>query len=154
VSSRQRLTFALLAVVIAVVAVVAIAASGGSDDPEKPATDSSKQTSTTDATPVPSATRQAEATKPPEAQIPKVVVKGGEPAGGIKEIEAKQGDRVRFVVVSDVADEVHLHGYDIGKDVSAGGQVTFSFKADITGIFEAELEERGTQIVSLRVDPK
>ena len=35
----------------------------------------------------------------------------------------------------------------------AGGTVTFAFPATIEGIFEAELEDRGEQIVELTVNP-
>ncbi len=60
---------------------------------------------------------------------------------------------MRFRVRSDVAEEVHVHGYDIAKDVAAGGSVTFSFDADIDGKFEIELEHAGLQIASLTVAP-
>jgi hypothetical protein len=158
VSVRQRLAFALIAVVIAVVAVVAIASGGGSDDGADRASSTDAVTAP-EATPEPEATQEPSAAREPEptptrAPVPKVVVKGGEPVGGVEEIEATEGERIRFTVVSDVADHVHVHGYDLMKDVSAGGQATFSFKATITGIFEAELEDRGEQVVSIRVDPK
>ncbi|MFN8162742.1 MAG: hypothetical protein U0R26_02725 [Solirubrobacterales bacterium] len=39
---------------------------------------------------------------------------------------------------SDVSDEVHVHGYDLMKDVKAGGTVEFDFPASIEGVFEAE----------------
>ncbi len=155
-SVRQRLAFALIAVVIAVVAVVAIASGGGSDDGADRASSTDAVTAP-EATPEPEATQEPSAAREPEptrAPVPKVVVKGGEPVGGVEEIEATEGERIRFTVVSDVADHVHVHGYDLMKDVSAGGQATFSFKATITGIFEAELEDRAEEIVSLRVDPK
>ena len=114
---------------------------------------------TPEATPEPDATQEPAATEEPEPTptpdpVPKIVVKGGEPVGGVEELEFTECERIRFTVVSDVADHVHVHGYDLMKDVSAGGQATFSFKATITGIFEAELEDRGVQVVSLRVDPK
>ena len=54
---------------------------------------------------------------------------------------------------SDVADEVHMHGYDIVKDVKPGGSVTFDFPATIEGVFEAELEGRKEQILELTVNP-
>src|ERR1700750_1531336 len=50
-----------------------------------------------------------------------VVVKDGKPDGGIKKLEYTKGDQVRLVVRSDVADEIHVHGYDLKKDVPAGG---------------------------------
>ena len=84
---------------------------------------------------------------------PTVVVKNGKPVGGIRTLTYNKGDRVRFRVDSDVSDEVHVHGYDITKDVKAGGSVSFDFPATIEGVFEAELEGRREQIVELRVNP-
>src|SRR3954452_5391704 len=88
-----------------------------------------------------------------KASIPTIVIENGEPAGGITDITVNEGERVRFRVDSDVSDEVHMHGYDIMKDVKAGGSVTFDFPATIEGIFEAELENRKEQILELTVNP-
>lgn len=85
--------------------------------------------------------------------IPTIVIKGGKPVGGIKELTYSAGDQIRFKVDSDVSDEVHVHGYDLMKDVKAGGSVSFDFPATIEGVFEAELENRGEQILELRVNP-
>jgi hypothetical protein len=82
-----------------------------------------------------------------------IVVRLGKPVGGIKELTYNKGERVRFKVDSDVADEVHVHGYDIMKDVKAGGSVSFDFPATIEGVFEAELEDRKEQILQLTVNP-
>jgi hypothetical protein len=84
---------------------------------------------------------------------PTIVVKNGEPVGGVQELEYSAGDQIRFEVDSDVADEIHVHGYDLMKDVPAGGTVSFSFPAEIEGIFEVELEGRKEQIAELRVNP-
>ncbi len=91
--------------------------------------------------------------KPAEPAVPLVVVRGGRPVDGVKDLTFKKGEKARFAVRSDVADEIHLHGYDLKKDVSAGGTVTFSFTAKIDGIFEVELENAGVQIASLKVTP-
>jgi heme/copper-type cytochrome/quinol oxidase subunit 2 len=88
-----------------------------------------------------------------KASIPTIAIKNGEPVGGITDITVNEGERVRFKVDSDVSDEVHVHGYDIMKDVKAGGSVTFDFPATIEGIFEAELESRKEQILELTVNP-
>ena len=71
----------------------------------------------------------------------------------MQSITVKQGDSLRFAVQSDVADGIHVHGYDIEKPVGAGGLVTFAFPAKIGGVFEVELEDRGVQIASLKVEP-
>jgi len=82
-----------------------------------------------------------------------IVVRNGEPVGGVQELEYSAGEQVGFTVHSDVADEIHVHGYDLMKNVAAGGSVSFSFPADIEGIFEVELEGRKEQIAELRVNP-
>ena len=95
--------------------------------------------------------RRARPSPDGEAAIPTIVIKNGKPVGGIKrDLTYNEGEQVRFKVESDVSDEVHVHGYDIMKDVKAGGSVTFDFPATIEGIFEAELEGRKEQILELR----
>ena len=82
-----------------------------------------------------------------------IVIKDGKPVGGIAQLTYNKGEQVRFKVDSDVSDEIHMHGYDIMKDVEAGGSVSFDFPATIEGVFEAELEGRKEQILELTVNP-
>jgi hypothetical protein len=146
VTRAQRLTFLAIALVIAVVAVVLLA-SGGDDD--EPATTSTDATPT--ATPTPSAEGTVEETptptSTPQPQAPLLT------PGKVTNLRFEQGDTVRFRVRADVTDHVHVHGYDLMKDVEPGKTIAFSFPATITGIFEIELEEAGEQIGQLRVDP-
>jgi hypothetical protein len=86
-------------------------------------------------------------------KVPTIVVKNGEPVGGIKDLTYNKGERIHFIVDSDVSDEVHVHGYDIMKDVEAGGSVSFDFTASLEGVFEAELEGRKEQVIQLTVNP-
>jgi hypothetical protein len=85
--------------------------------------------------------------------IPTIVIKGGKPVGGITELTYNEGDQIRFTVDSDVSDEIHVHGYELMKDVEAGDSVTFDFAATIEGVFEAELEGRKEQILEFTVNP-
>jgi hypothetical protein len=82
-----------------------------------------------------------------------IVVKNGKPVGGIRQLTYNKGERILFKVMSDIPEEVHLHGYDVMKDVKAGGSVTFSLPASIEGVFEAELEGRKEQIIEMTVHP-
>lgn len=88
-----------------------------------------------------------------ESAIPTIVVRNGEPVGGVAELSFKAGEDVRIKVTSDVSDELHLHGYDLSKPIKAGGSATFDFPAEIEGIFELELEERAVPIAELQVNP-
>ena len=82
-----------------------------------------------------------------------VTVVNGKPEGGVKTITYKKGDTVDLTVDSDTADEVHIHGYDVHKEVEKGGSVRFTFRASIDGKFVVELEDAGEQIASLQVEP-
>jgi len=79
-------------------------------------------------------------------------VVNGKPQGGIQKITVNKGDPVKFTVDSDVADEIHVHGYNFHKDVKKNGSVSFDFPAKIDGIFVIELESRSEQIASLQVN--
>ena len=130
----RRIALIAALVVAAVVAFIIVSPGGGGDN---------SKTNT-------SGTTSSKKTAPPVTAI-KVV--GGKPAGGITTITVHKGDRVRFAVSSDVADEIHVHGYEFMKDVPAGGRVRFDFPATISGSFVVELEGRKEQIASLKVEP-
>ena len=90
----------------------------------------------------------------PEPAPVSIRVENGEPVGGPAEIEVRKNDVVRFVVASDVDDEVHVHGYDLSKSVGPGREASFRFDAEIEGIFEIELEGRAVEIATLVVRPR
>ena len=75
---------------------------------------------------------------------------GGTVSGGGR-TTVPVGKPVTIRVSSDVADEVHVHGYDLKKDVAPGAPATISFVADIPGIFEVELESRSLKLTDLVV---
>jgi hypothetical protein len=75
------------------------------------------------------------------------------PVGGVQSLDVKKGGHVHLVVQSDTADEIHIHGYDIHKDVKRNGSVAFDFPAKIDGGFVIELEDHKQQIANLKVEP-
>jgi hypothetical protein len=102
-------------------------------------------------TAAPATTTPEITTTPPQKTVIRIRIAGGKPVGGIKRVTVRKGQDVSLVVRSDVADEVHLHGYDLHADVEAGGSAGIDFKASIAGVFEAELESRKLQILELTV---
>jgi hypothetical protein len=76
-------------------------------------------------------------------------VSGGrvEPPPG--RVDIRQGQQVRLTVTSDRADEIHVHLYDLKRDVPAGGTATLQFTADVAGLAEVELEKAQKQLVQL-----
>ncbi len=126
----------LIALLFALVAVAALAACGSDDGSS---TSGGGETS--------------ESSKPTQPAPTTIVVRDGAPVNGVETLEYSAGEEVQFRVSSNLADEVHVHGYDLMKEVPAGGTVTISFPADIEGIFEVELHSSEEQIAELRVNP-
>ncbi|HWO15408.1 MAG TPA: hypothetical protein VNM89_01695 [Solirubrobacterales bacterium] len=139
-SNTTRIALGVAAVVLAVVLFVLLKDDGGDNDTSGSGSSGAKTVAGTRA-------------KPAKPQVPVIAIGGGKPVGGVAELSYSAGERIRFKVRSDVADEIHVHGYDLTKDVEAGGTVGFDFAATIEGVFEAELEDRGEQILELRVNP-
>lgn len=79
-----------------------------------------------------------------------VTVAGGAVTGGGRH-DVSLGDTVSLSVTSDVADHVHLHGYDVMVDVGPGEPAELTFDATIPGVFEVELEESGVLLLELEI---
>lgn len=91
--------------------------------------------------------------KPQEPAIPKIKIKDGEPVGGTQDLKFESGGVGKFVVVADAADELHFHGYDAYIDLVPGKPTTFSFQAEIEGLFELESHTTGTLMAEISVVP-
>ena len=127
------------------------------DDNEAASTTTAVTTTAPTTTEAPPATTEAPpATTTEAATAPvqvDVVVVGGEPQGGIVRESVDLDSAVVLTVTSDVADEVHVHGYDLMADVAPGAPATIRITADAPGRFEIELENTGVQIAELEVRP-
>lgn len=92
--------------------------------------------------------------EPEEPEGPRVIrlnVQADEP--DIERVDVEEGERVVLIVRADVADHVHLHGYDIMSDVAPGQPARIEFRATIPGQFEVELEDRVQRIAQISVRP-
>ncbi|HEX6145205.1 MAG TPA: hypothetical protein VF083_00415 [Acidimicrobiia bacterium] len=63
------------------------------------------------------------------------------------------GDQVSVWVLSDIDDEIHVHGYDRYFETVAGTPFEIDFAADVPGIFEVELESSHLPLFELEVTP-
>jgi hypothetical protein len=84
----------------------------------------------------------------------------GKAVGGSHDVTANQGDHLTVTLHTDVPAELHVHGYELAKDVGAGGTGSISFTADATGEFEIEAhhlvhgeEQTGVELAQLQVNP-
>ena len=82
-----------------------------------------------------------------------LTIVGGNVEGGVRRETVKQNAQVTLRVTSDVADELHVHTYDLKVDLVAGQSADLTFLAKVPGVFEVELEERHKKVLELEVRP-
>jgi heme/copper-type cytochrome/quinol oxidase subunit 2 len=145
-SRNQRIGLLVAAAVVAVVALAVAVASGGSDDNDQ----ATKTTRTS--------TEEPHETLATNQKFHRIQIKAGKVVGGPPNIKVTKGEHVRIVVSSDAHDDIHLHGYDIEKQVEPGQPAQFNFTANIEGIFEIEshvAEDAGREplVAKLTVEP-
>lgn len=75
---------------------------------------------------------------------------GGEVVGP-ERFEVRLGETVDIWILSDVDDEVHVHGYDLRFEISAGDRFNLSFDADVPGIFEVEAHTSSAPLFEIEV---
>ena len=123
----------------------ALTGCAGTDSPAAGSGSSSVAPSSSAGTPAAATTTAA-----PGQRI-EVRVAGGAVSGDTGRVPVAAGNQVTLVVTSDVADEVHVHGYDLTADVSPDRPAELAFEATIPGVFEVELHDAGTVLLTLQV---
>src|SRR5918995_5267038 len=111
-SRRQRFTFLAIAVVIAVVAAVVLADT--SEDDDQPSQTAATATPTGTPTEPGEETATATPTATPTPKPPLLT------AGKVAELEFTEGETIRFRVRSGEPEEIHVHCYDVTRDVPSG----------------------------------
>ena len=144
-----------VALMLAAVTAGAIALAGCGGDSTNDAvttteTTATAPTTTADAT---TTTETTQTTPASEAKVIMVNVVKGVPKGGIQRPTVHKGDEVVLVVRTDSGEAVHLHGYNIEKDVVPGQAVRMPFTANIAGRFEVELHPTDALLAVVEVKP-
>lgn len=148
-SRRTGLLIAAAGVALAVALFLVLRDDGG-DEPQPPRPDQPTASSPGSGAEDRSKTKP----KPEPEPLPTVTIRGGEPVGGVQELEFRSGEQARFAVRSDTADELHLHGYDLYVDVGPGKPARVAFDADIEGLFELESHSTGVLVAEIAVVPR
>ena len=125
----------------------------GDDGPaaQAPAPTTTSSAPTTSVAPAAtSPTTLASTTTAVAGQLVSVTVRGGQVQGPSRQ-RVGRNETVTVRVSSDVADEIHVHGYNKTAPVAAGGTGEVSFVANIPGVFEVEFEKSGKLLFTLEV---
>jgi hypothetical protein len=70
------------------------------------------------------------------------------------DITVTEGDRVVLRITADSPLELHVHGYDLEREIESGEPARLSFEADLTGRFEVENHETEEELGTLVVEPR
>jgi hypothetical protein len=135
--------------------VVVLAVGCGGAEPAattttEPAPTSSLAATTTTTTAVVATTVEPAATTTTTIDPVDVEISGGV-ASGEAVFTYDLGDTVDITVVSDVDDELHVHGYDLVFELSAGVPLMLDFVADIPGVFEVEVHTGHAHVFDIEV---
>lgn len=87
----------------------------------------------------------------PTVRTISIKVAGGKASGDSGRVNVPLGTPVVVSVTSDVADEIHVHGYDRKAKIPAGATGSVVFTASTAGVFEVELENSKLELVQLQV---
>ena len=69
-------------------------------------------------------------------------------------LSAREDDRVVLSVAASRPTKLHVHGYDLEREVAPGSETTLSFRADQTGRFPIEDHGSGTGLGVFFVEPR
>ncbi len=146
-----KVALAVAAVAVAIVLLVVLRPGDEDDDEAQPTTlvtitETGGETTTTTTT----ATTTAE--EPDVLVRAEIVVEGGE-VSGPERVRLEEGQRLVLLVRADVVDHVHVHGYDLMRDVGPGQPARFAFRVTDPGRFDVELEDRQQPLTELVVSP-
>jgi hypothetical protein len=131
---------------LAAVALVGLAACGDNDDEPTVAGQSPPTTA-----PSGPATTQGGVTTTTAGTVLAVTVRGGSVVEGGSRQRATLNQPVTIRVTSDVAEEVHVHGYDKRFDVTPGRTGEVTFVANLPGVYEVEFERSHRLLFTLEV---
>jgi hypothetical protein len=132
--------------VLSAALLLALSGCAGTDSSASPAASAASASSTS-----PAAELSTTTPVPPAGQQLAVQVAGGKVTGDTGRVPVPVGDHVTLTITSDVADAVHVHGYDLTTALTPGTPAELTFDATIPGVFEVELHEAGTVLLSLQV---
>lgn len=145
----------------ALVAAASLLVAACGDDDTATTADPAEQTTTPDPTTTTEASPGADhddadtttSSTAPAVQADQVIevdVRAGEVVGGGRH-EVAVGDSVAILITSDVADEVHVHGYDVSAHLDPGATTTVLVDATLPGVWEVELHDLGSLLLELAV---
>ncbi|WP_346767668.1 cupredoxin domain-containing protein [Knoellia koreensis] len=138
--------------------VTALTACGGGDPAGGGGATSSSSTSsnpTSSGSPTSSATSTTSAssssTSTPAGRTVEVTITGRKVDPAPATVKLGVGEKLTLTVTSDHDDVLHIHGFDIEKNLKAGQPTTVELTGDAPGVYEVETHEPELRLLKIAV---
>jgi hypothetical protein len=66
-------------------------------------------------------------------------------------VDLSSGERLRLVITVDHDDQVHVHGFEVKRDLTAGEPVTIDLTGGEPGLYEVETHEPELRLLQVLV---
>nr|WP_310153097.1 cupredoxin domain-containing protein [Phycicoccus sp. 3266] len=142
------LRYAGCAALVAGLAACGAAPSSGtsSNDASSAATSTASSSS-----PSPSGSSSASSSSSPAQRTVTVTVRGSRVTPAPRTVELGVGETMTLTVTSDHADQLHVHGFDIEKELPAGTPVSVELTGESPGVYEVETHHPELRLLKIAV---
>lgn len=136
----------------ALVAGLAACGSGAASTSETSSSSASSSASTASSSaPSPSGSSSASSSSSPAQRTVTVTVTGSRVTPAPRTVELAVGETMTLTVTSDHADQLHVHGFDIEKELPAGTPVSVELTGESPGVYEVETHHPELRLLKIAV---
>lgn len=137
---------------VVLVAGLAACGSGAASTSETSSSSASSSASTASSSaPSPSGSSSASSSSSPAQRTVTVTVTGSRVTPAPRTVELAVGETMTLTVTSDHADQLHVHGFDIEKELPAGTPVSVELTGESPGVYEVETHHPELRLLKIAV---
>ena len=137
-----------------VVLVAGLAACGGAASTSGTSSSGAGSSATSTASssaPSPSGSSSASSSSSPAQRTVTVTVTGSRVTPAPRTVDLGVGETMTLTVTSDHADQLHVHGFDIEKELPAGTPVSVELTGESPGVYEVETHHPELRLLKIAV---
>jgi hypothetical protein len=90
-------------------------------------------------------------TSEPDVRTLQITVTGKKVTPAPARVDLASGTRLRLVITVDHDDEVHVHGFEVEREVTAGKPVTIDLTGGEPGLYEVETHDPELRLLQVLV---
>ena len=99
----------------------------------------------------PTASGSSSSSATPRERTIAVTLERGRVTPAPRTVDLRVGETITLTVTSDHADELHVHGFDIEKQLPAGQAVSVELTGQSPGVYEVETHEPALRLLKIAV---